>query len=320
MDFDFFTPLLDFVQSIFFDPTKRVFIGYLVSAWLIAMMWLMLWQAHNLKAAFGKVFSRAVWWSASARTDYGLLIVNRIVLSLFSPVLISQLVIATFWFEFLHHGTTPGSGSGWPVWAVMGLFTVVLFLLDDASRYWMHRWLHQIPFLWCFHRVHHTATTLTPLTIFRTHPVEGVIFTLRSAVIQGFCMGLFVFFFGSKVDLVSVLGANVFLFFLNVLGANLRHSTIQLPYPHYLERWLISPAQHQIHHSLAERHFDKNFGVFLAIWDRWAGTLHHSEREPVQFGIKGEQGGQTLWRVYWQPLRESMMWFVNKSGLMQQKR
>lgn len=301
---DILSLFTDFFNSVFFDPKKRVFIGYLISALILAMGWLVFIQRQHWHNALSQVFSRKIWLSDSARTDYLLLISNRLIMALISPALLGQLIVATFWFESLHHWLTPTAGSHWPQWLIMTLFTGVLFLLDDASRYWVHRWLHRSAILWQFHRVHHTATTLTPLTIFRTHPVEGILFSLRSALVQGFCIGTFVFIFGSQVDLLSLFGVNILLFLLNIAGANLRHSHITIPYPRPLERWLISPAQHQIHHSADPQHFDRNFGVFLSIWDRLGGTLHHSDTsKPLDFGIneRGEKVHQSLLQVYLSP-------------------
>ena len=58
-----------------------------------------------------------------------------------------------------------------------------------------------------------------------------------------------------------------------MLWANLRHSHVWITYGRIMERLLISPAQHQIHHSKNKVHFDRNFGVVLAIWDGMFGTL-----------------------------------------------
>ena len=137
--------------------------------------------------------------------------------------------------------------------------------------------MHRIPILWALHKVHHSAETLNPITIYRTHPLEGIIFTLRASLSQGIAISTFFFLFGSKVDLFTILGANIFIFIFNVAGSNLRHSHIYIRYWRWLEYFLISPAQHQIHHSLEERHYDKNFGATLSIWDWVGGSLHHSE-------------------------------------------
>ena len=143
--------------------------------------------------------------------------------------------------------------------------------------------------LWEFHKTHHSATSLTPLTVLRTHPVEALIFAIRSAVVQGTSIGVFVYFFADQVDLFTVLKVNVFIFLFNVAGANLRHSHISFRYWRWLESILISPAQHQIHHSTRPIHFNKNYGAMLALWDKWAKTLHYSSSQPVDFGLHANQ-------------------------------
>jgi len=301
-------PALSFLSETFLNPDKRVFLGYLLSAAVVAVLWLLYTQRCTWRRLPAYLLDKRVWLSASARTDYALLISNRIVMALLSPWLLGQLVIATFWFEHLHTWSTPSVAAHWPPALILTSFTLTLFLLDDASRYLVHRWLHTSPILWRFHRVHHSATQLTPLTIFRTHPVEGVLFSLRSALVQGFCIGVAVFLFGDGVDLLTVFGVNIFIFLFNSLGANLRHSHIPLPYPRWLEKWLISPAQHHIHHSLEARHFNKNYGVFLAIWDRFGNSWHASEPAHIlRFGLsqQPEAMRHTWWQAYWQPLYEA---------------
>ena len=70
---------------------------------------------------------------------------------------------------------------------------------------------------------------------------------------------------------------------------------------------MISPAQHQIHHSTNPVHFDKNYGVVLSVWDRINGTLVESERnQDLQFGLSKqiEIGEQKLLNLYLQPFLE----------------
>lgn len=62
-------------------------------------------------------------------------------------------------------------------------FTLCHFLLDDLSKYLVHRALYRWPVLWAFHKVHHSAITLTPLTVYRTHPLEAVLFSLRGSAV-----------------------------------------------------------------------------------------------------------------------------------------
>ena len=90
--------------------------------------------------------------------------------------------------------------------------------------------MHRSPVLWAFHRVHHTAECLTPFTVLRTHPVEGILFGFRSALVQGLLIGIFVFVFADRVTLISLLGGNLFISVLNLLGSNLRHSPVPISY------------------------------------------------------------------------------------------
>ena len=70
---------------------------------------------------------------------------------------------------------------------------------------------------------------------------------------------------------------------------------------------LKSPAQHQIHHSVAEEHYDKNFGAVFAIWDWLFGSLHVSEGEQdLQYGLIEAEGHSAtdLRTIYFAPLKE----------------
>ena len=305
--------VLEFTQSWFSELTglvsqgsKRVFVGYLLSAAIIAVIWLMWQRRLNFLAAVGWLCRPQTWWSNSSRSDYWLMLLNQPLMLLLSPLLLSKLVLATSIFYGL---------SDWvdrPLWSsdisafwVSVLFTSSLFVVDDASRYYLHRLMHRWPVLWAFHRVHHTAESLTPFTVFRTHPVEGMLFGLRSALVQGSLIGIFVFLFGDLVTLLSLLGANIFTSVLNLLGANLRHSPVPISYGKKLEAWLISPAQHQIHHSQAPEHWNKNFGAFIAVWDRLGNTIEYgSNTQELTYGL----GHQTphehkLLTLYWQPFK-----------------
>ena len=77
------------------------------------------------------------------------------------------------------------------------------------------------------------------------------------------------------------------MFIFNVTGANLRHSHIWISYGRVVERVLISPAQHQLHHSIDPRDGNANFGAVLAIWDWLGGSLRLAEEGPPKaFGVR----------------------------------
>lgn len=279
----------DATFSAFFDPKKRVYYFYLLSSLAVAWCWLALYKKYNFQQAKQAIFSTHIWWSASAQLDYKIFFFNQAIMLLLIPLLFTKLTLATWLFEHIHHWfSRPSWGAQVDKVWVMLAFTSCLFVLDDFAKFYLHRLMHRIPSLWQFHKVHHTAQTMTPLTVYRTHPVEGVLFALRAVLVQGICLAVFFFCFGDAVDLITLLGANAFLFVFNTLGANLRHSHIHIHYPRCLERWLLSPAQHHIHHSLARRHWNKNYGVVLACWDRWWGSHHYAEpQHTFVYGVTG---------------------------------
>ena len=110
--------------------------------------------------------------------------------------------------------------------------------------------LFLVPFLWEFHKVHHSALVLTPMTVYRSHPVESFFYATRMAIAQGCAVGLCYFLFGPTLSMADILGANVFIFAFNVMGSNLRHSHVKWSWGKHIEKWFISPLQHQIHHII----------------------------------------------------------------------
>ena len=301
---DFFSGLVSEVTN----PQKRVFIGYLTSALCIAFLWLFFVEKRKIKDATSFIFSKQIWLSKSSLADFKLLLLNRIILSAGSAAIVSQITISAFLYECLHSQNIvqPLTFYSTPAIVVAISFTLFFFLLDDFSRFFVHRMMHKVPFLWAFHQVHHSAKTMTPFTIFRTHPVEGLIFLIRTSIVQGIAISLFIYLFGNKVDLVTIFGASVGVVIFHSLGSNLRHSHIKIRYPKFVERILISPGQHQIHHSVEQQHYDKNFGVALAIWDLMFGSLAFSEKKEHKFGLNTKFGKkQNLLHLYFYPFKSA---------------
>lgn len=187
-----------------------------------------------------------------------------------------------------------------PTWAVHVAFAATLFVVWDASRWLVHWALHRSDALWRFHQVHHSATALTPLTFHRVHPVESALYQARGVVATGTVTAAFYWLF--RLDTAAMWGVPLAGMVLNTLVGNLRHSHVWLPYPAWLERWLISPAQHQLHH--APDTLDHNLGTWLSIWDRMAGRLLISTTPPERFGLApGERNHHdTLLSAWFGPL------------------
>jgi sterol desaturase/sphingolipid hydroxylase (fatty acid hydroxylase superfamily) len=169
--------------------------------------------------------------------------------------------------------------------------TLLVVLAGDFSVYWVHRIHHESAVLWPFHAVHHSAEVLTPVTAYRKHPVYDCISQLVRSCLVGTVQGVLLGLFVGKVELATIMGSNALYLAFNFLGSNLRHTHIWISYGPLLERIFISPAQHQIHHSLELKHRNKNYGEIFALWDWAFGTLYRpAGQESLAFGISDDTG------------------------------
>lgn len=268
------------------DPNKRLFWIYIISSIVLAIVYFYIGKKNTRV-----IMSSKLWLHPSAKLDYYYFFLSYFInIFLLVPFIVSAKTIAfsTNKFLFLHFDYFDNTIFTYS--QIVLLYTITLFLVSDFTRYWLHRFLHTIPILWEFHKVHHSAKVLTPITFYRVHPVENFLFGLRYSLSIGFVTGIFIYFFGAMIDIYTVVGVNVFLFAFSIFGANLRHSHVPFSYFAFIEKWLMSPKQHQIHHS--RKHFDKNYGGFVSIWDRMFGSLQLSNEVPIlKFGLRKNQMG-----------------------------
>ncbi|MBI1686983.1 sterol desaturase family protein [Caulobacter hibisci] len=192
------------------------------------------------------------------------------------------------------HAAAVGGAAGW---GLALLATALYALVFDFSYYLVHRLLHEVPALWEFHKVHHSAEVMTPLTEWRQHPVEGVAFPLGAGFFTGIAQGVMVWAWGPDAQPVGLFGVNLVM--LAYIGSvlHLRHSHVWMPFRGWLGHLLQSPAHHQIHHSMRPEHFGKNLGFALSLFDWLLGTLAiPPKRDPgLDFGLTpAEDHGKTL--------------------------
>ena len=292
------------------DANKRVFGIYLVSAILLAIpAYLVQKRSFRLGAFWGYLFNKKIWFHASARLDYKLFLVNRVLkVLLWAPIVLTMVPIAIGFSDLLDSlfgKITPVTHNSI---IIISMFTLILFLLDDLTRFLLHLALHKIPILWDFHKLHHSAKVMTPMTIFRSHPFESYLYACRMALTQGLAVGIGYYFFGATLSMFDVFGANIFVFVFNVMGANLRHSHVWWSWGDKIESWFISPAQHQVHHSDKPEHFDRNLGSTLAVWDRMIGSLIRSSNVgKIRFGVgAGDPGHQSMYQAYVKPFKDNL--------------
>jgi sterol desaturase/sphingolipid hydroxylase (fatty acid hydroxylase superfamily) len=184
----------------------------------------------------------------------------------------------------------------WPAWLSRSVMTLMLFLAYELG-YWFNHWLsHKVPLLWEFHKVHHSAEVLTPLTNFRVHPVYTFVFANIIAFSTAVASGLGHYAFGDTTYQYAFADTNIILVVFIHAWVHLQHSHVWISFTGWLGRVFVSPAHHQVHHSADPRHFNKNFGSCLALWDWMFGTLYvpAKSREPLTFGFPGEPDAHTV--------------------------
>jgi sterol desaturase/sphingolipid hydroxylase (fatty acid hydroxylase superfamily) len=151
-----------------------------------------------------------------------------------------------------------------PVAVAIGL--VVL----DFAGYVTHVIRHHVQRLWRLHAVHHSQPRLNPFTHYRFHPVE-YLFVRAVTYTALYAVG---------VDPVTAAGVQILL----EVHALFQHSNIRTNLGP-LRFILVTPQSHRIHHSSDPRHFDKNFGLYLSVWDHLFGTQHRVYDEYPETGI-----------------------------------
>ncbi len=298
---------IDFTQQLllYFEPGKRLYWLYLLSSAVIAAIYLFVHKRQRRV-----VLSKKLWLHTSALLDYKYFIVSFFI----KTVLILPLVFGAHEVSLYVHGVLLDHFGLYQVralsyTAVLVLYTAAIFVVSDFTRYWLHRLLHTVPFLWEFHKVHHSAKVLTPITFYRIHPVENLLFAFRYALSIGAVTGVFIYFFGAYIAVIEIIGVNLFLFVFSLMGSNLRHSHVKLKYPKIVEKICISPYQHQIHHSTD--YSNKNYGGYLAVWDWMFGSLMRSKDAPkIRLGL-GRQEFATVAHLLFQPFVKirSLLWF-----------
>jgi sterol desaturase/sphingolipid hydroxylase (fatty acid hydroxylase superfamily) len=147
-----------------------------------------------------------------------------------------------------------------------------ILLLFDFLGYACHRAMHEIPWLWRFHRIHHSSQEMDWLVNVRVHPADKMLsdcVQLIPATFLGF----------SPLPLLA------FAILLGVQGF-LSHSNLRTNFGPL--RWVVvSPQFHHWHHSNDLKAHDKNFAPHLVIFDLLFGTarLPPSNAMPAGYGV-----------------------------------
>ncbi|GAB5525627.1 MAG: sterol desaturase family protein [Roseivirga sp.] len=158
-----------------------------------------------------------------------------------------------------------------PLWAQL---VVGVLLLDFIGAYLVHYTEHKVKWMWKFHLVHHSDTTVDVTTGLRHHPGETVFrigFTIIAVMLVGAPMWIIMFYQS-----------------LSVLFAHITHANINMP--RGLDRALsyvfITPLMHKVHHHYTQPLTDTNYGNIFSFWDRIFGTFAQvDDAKDLVYGI-----------------------------------
>ena len=284
-------PAFAFV-GMFQDPTNRWFALYVAISLAIGCMVFYFESRHDPELAeeglFRYLFPKEIYAHRSALADYRFFLVNKLLFAVAFAALIAVSSSCVEVVSFLINSIARSPELAVPSYVAIFITTLVFALAMDFGLWFAHWLLHKIPILWEFHKVHHSAEVLTPLTAGRVHPLDDALNIVCSAICGGIVLAFCRFLFGSQAQMFGVMQLNILVAIFYFFGFHLRHSHVWLPYKGIWGKLFVSPAHHQLHHSVARRHWDKNLGFVFAIWDWLFGTLYAVDRrEAVQIGMNG---------------------------------
>lgn len=148
---------------------------------------------------------------------------------------------------------------------------IIGFFVIDFYGYWTHRWAHKINFFWNKHAIHHSSEE----------------FNLACALRQ--TVSSFINLFTFLLIPAAILGvpASVIAITLPIqLFLQFWYHTRYIGKMGFLEKILVTPSHHRVHHAINSEYMDKNHSQIFIFWDKLFGTFQEELPEvPAVFGI-----------------------------------
>ncbi len=177
--------------------------------------------------------------------------------------------------------------------SLQGLALWALALLAfDFCYYWKHRFGHEISVLWAAHSVHHQSEDYNLSTALRQTSTDFVF---------GWIFYLPLFLLGMPFEIFVTVNA------LDLIYQFWVHTQV-IRKLGWLDRVMVTPSNHRVHHAQNERYIDKNYGGIFVLWDRLFGTFQEElDDEPVVFGVRKPLQS---WNPFWANLQVyNYLWF-----------
>ena len=174
--------------------------------------------------------------------------------------------------------------SMWPQWLQLLVFFIVL----DFVQWFTHVLLHKFPFLWQFHKIHHSVKEMGFAAHLRYHWMENILYKPLKTIGIMFLGG----FEPQHAYIVH---------FAAITIGHLNHANLKLTWGP-LKYILNNPVMHLYHHSytLPEGKYGVNFGISLSLWDYLFKTNYIPEQSgTIKLGFSGDE---TVPKSFWRQL------------------
>jgi sterol desaturase/sphingolipid hydroxylase (fatty acid hydroxylase superfamily) len=212
-------------------------------------------------------------WRKEIGQDLFFLIFNGhyagLLIATLATYLLQQLAIWTNTGDWMNQLQAAHWIAGWPIVAQV----ITFMLIKDFISWWVHRLLHSVPWMWEFHKLHHSITQMDWIGNFRFHWMEIVIYRAFTF------MPLMVL--GVSGDIILVIAV------VETLIGHLNHANIAWGWGP-LGYVFNSPRFHAWHHDVENhgRH-GQNFAIIFSFWDWLFGTAYWPKQTdmPAQFGF-----------------------------------
>jgi sterol desaturase/sphingolipid hydroxylase (fatty acid hydroxylase superfamily) len=162
------------------------------------------------------------------------------------------------------------------------------YIIWEFGHFLYHYWGHTVRLFWCLHATHHTPQTMNLSVSYAHFFLEGAyadIIRTTVCILAGVNPPLL--FFIMFID--GLWGG-----FIHVGEGILRDGRLG-----FLNKWILTPSHHRVHHAKNPLYMDTNFCNLLNIWDRVFGTYQHEVHSlPVEYGVSRNVNNRNFFDVY----------------------
>ena len=160
-------------------------------------------------------------------------------------------------------------------WKNTNAFTYILaFLILDFGGYWYHRISHTVNYFWNLHIIHHSSEEYNLPCALRQQ------FAVVTNLLFIFCLGILLALIGIPKE-VFIIIAPIHLFM------QFWYHTKLINKMGFLEKIIVTPSHHRVHHSMNAIYMDKNYSQIFIIWDKLFGTFQEElDTEPCIYGVR----------------------------------